>query len=74
MGYLPQVSGREVVKVLKKLGYVFDVEHGSPMILRHTSPPHRRISIPDHKILAKGTLRSIIRECGLTVEEFKNLF
>ena len=43
------------------------------MIFRHSEPPHRRISIPNHRELAKGTLRALIREAGLTVEEFSRL-
>jgi predicted RNA binding protein YcfA (HicA-like mRNA interferase family) len=35
--------------------------------------PHRRITVPDHDEIAKGTLHSIIRESGLTVEEFMGL-
>jgi predicted RNA binding protein YcfA (HicA-like mRNA interferase family) len=57
MGYLPQVSGKEVVKALEKLGYFFDVQHGSHMILRNSTSPFRRITVPNHKSLAKGTLR-----------------
>jgi predicted RNA binding protein YcfA (HicA-like mRNA interferase family) len=45
----------------------------SHIILRHTSPPHRRLSVPDHRELAKGTLRALIRESGLTVEQFQAL-
>jgi len=41
--------------------------------LRHRNPPHRRLTIPDHQEIAKGTLRTIIREAGLTVEELLNL-
>ena len=37
------------------------------------NPPHRRLSVPNHKELAKGTLRTLIREAGLTVEEFVSL-
>lgn len=73
MGVLPQISGREVVRALEKLGYAFDVQHGSHIILRQSFSPFRRITVPDHKTLAKGTLRSIIREVGLTVDEFKHL-
>jgi len=40
------------------------------MVLRRAMPPHRRLTIPDHRELAKGTLRSLIREAGITVEEF----
>jgi len=71
MSHLPRISGREVVKAMKKLGYELDRQAGSHMILRQTVAPHRRLTVPDHREIAKGTLRSIIREAGLTVEEFK---
>ena len=70
---LPVVSGGEAIKAFRKLGYELDVQHGSHIILRHTDPPHRRLSIPNHNELAKGTLRALIREAGLTVEEFTRL-
>lgn len=73
MSALPVVSGREVVKALEKIGYVLDRQRGSHMILRQPNPPHRRLTVPDHKEVAKGTLRAIIRQAGLTVEEFNNL-
>jgi len=66
---LPVISGRDAVKAFGKLGYVFDRQAGSHMILRNEAPPFRRLTIPDHKTIAKGTLRSLIREAGLTVEE-----
>jgi predicted RNA binding protein YcfA (HicA-like mRNA interferase family) len=70
---LPRISGREVVKALKKVGYERDRQRGSHIILRQTDSPHRRVTVPDHKEVAKGTLRAIIREIGLTVDEFKDL-
>jgi len=70
---LPRVSGREVVKVLLRIGYEYDRQRGSHTILRQATYPHRRIVVPDHKEVAKGTLRSIIRETGLTVDEFRKL-
>ncbi len=73
MSSLPVVSGREVVKALGKIDYVFDRQRGSHMILRQQSPPHRRLTVPDHAEVAKGTLRAIIRQAGLTVEEFTDL-
>ncbi|MGZ8844073.1 MAG: type II toxin-antitoxin system HicA family toxin [Pyrinomonadaceae bacterium] len=73
MSLLPRVSGRDVVKALTRIGYEHDRQRGSHIILRQNQYPHRRIVVPDHKEVAKGTLRSIIRETGLTVEEFKNL-
>jgi predicted RNA binding protein YcfA (HicA-like mRNA interferase family) len=70
---LPRISGRVVVKALKQLGYEHDRQKGSHIVLRQTVSPHRRVTVPDHKEIAKGTLRAIIREVGLTVDEFKDL-
>jgi predicted RNA binding protein YcfA (HicA-like mRNA interferase family) len=70
---LPRISGREVVKALRKIGYEQDRQRGSHIILRQTALPHRRIVVPGHDEVAKGTLRAIIRQVGLTVDEFKAL-
>ena len=73
MSKLPVVSGREAVKAFGRVGYKEDHQKGSHIILRHEAPPFRRLTVPDHKELAKGTLRSLIREAGLTVEEFRKV-
>ena len=73
MPKLPVVSGREVVKALSKVGFKLDHQTGSHMILRHDEAPHRRITVPNHKEIAKGTLRAIISDTGLSVEEFMDL-
>ena len=70
MSKLPVVSGHEAVRAFEKLEYVVDHQTGSHVILRHRAPPYRRLTVPAHRELAKGTLRSLIREAGLTVEEF----
>jgi predicted RNA binding protein YcfA (HicA-like mRNA interferase family) len=73
---LPRVSGREVVKALLKIGkigYEQDRQRGSHIILRQVAAPHRRLVIPDHNEVARGTLRALIRQAGLTVDEFKAL-
>jgi len=70
---LQLISGREAVHALQKVGYEIDHQTGSHIILRHINSPHRRLSVPDHKTLAKGTLRALIRQAGLTVEEFNEL-
>jgi predicted RNA binding protein YcfA (HicA-like mRNA interferase family) len=67
---LPLISGRKAVQALSKAGYELDRQRGSHMILRQTRPPHRRLVIPEHRELPKGTLRAIIRQAGLTVDEF----
>jgi len=70
---LPVVSGIKVVKALAKIGYDVDHQTGSHVILRQREDPHRRLTVPRHSELAKGTLRAIIRQAGLTVEEFLRL-
>jgi predicted RNA binding protein YcfA (HicA-like mRNA interferase family) len=70
---LPLLSAKEVCKAFEKLGYVMDHQTGSHLILRRPDPPHRRLTLPNHKEIAKGTLRAIIRQAGLTTGEFKNL-
>ncbi|MGA1840553.1 MAG: type II toxin-antitoxin system HicA family toxin [bacterium] len=71
MSKLPVISGRKVCKILKNFGYSIDHQTGSHIILRNESPPHRRLTIPNHKEIAKGTFRSILRQAGLTLNEFK---
>jgi predicted RNA binding protein YcfA (HicA-like mRNA interferase family) len=70
---LPALSGREVVQALRRLGYEPDHQTGSHIILRQAASPHRRLTVPDHKEIAKGTLRAVIRQAGLTVDEFLDL-
>ena len=73
MTKLPVVSGRQLMRALIEIGYELDHQRGSHMILRHCQPPHRRLTIPDHKEITKGTLKNILRESGLTVEELVRL-
>jgi len=67
------VSAREAVKAFQKVGYNFDHQTGGHIILRHRDPPHRRLTIPNHTEIAKGTLRTLLRQAGLTVEQFRAL-
>ena len=69
MTHLPVLSGRELVKALAALGYQRSHERGSHIILRKTSPPHQRLTVPDHPVIAKGTLAAIAREMGLTAPD-----
>jgi len=73
MSKLPVVSGKGAVKAFQKKGYTLDHQTGSHMILRQQISPFRRLTVPNHKELAKGTLRSLIREAGLSAEEFTAL-
>jgi predicted RNA binding protein YcfA (HicA-like mRNA interferase family) len=73
MAKLPTVSGAEAIRAFGRHGYEVDHQTGSHIVLRHRSPPHRRLTVPNHRELAKGTLRAVIREAGLTVDEFVDL-
>jgi len=73
MPKLPTLSGKDIIKALVKLGYELDHQTGSHLILRQKKKPYRRLTIPNHKEIAKGTLRAIIRQAGLTREEFLEL-
>jgi predicted RNA binding protein YcfA (HicA-like mRNA interferase family) len=70
---LPILSGNAVCLALKKIDYLIDHQTGSHIILRHDIAPFRRLTVPNHKEIAKGTLRAIIRQAGLTPEEFNAL-
>ena len=73
MPKLPVLSGIKVVKALSGIGYELDHQTGSHMILRHKEEPHRRLTVPNHDEIAKGTLLAIIRQSGLTRDEFMDL-
>jgi predicted RNA binding protein YcfA (HicA-like mRNA interferase family) len=68
LGRLSNISGKKAVKAFKKIGYRVDHQTGSHMILYH--PDRQTLSIPNHKELAPGLLRGVIRNSGLTVDEF----
>jgi predicted RNA binding protein YcfA (HicA-like mRNA interferase family) len=70
---LPVVSGHELCRILGKIGYSIDHQTGSHIILRNENPPYRRLTVPNHKEIAKGTLRAIVRQAGLTIEELRDL-
>ena len=73
MSGLSIISGKDLCKILKKIGYIVDHQTGSHIILRNKKYPFRRLTIPNHKEIAKGTLRAIIRQVGLSLNEFKKL-
>lgn len=72
MSKLPRVSASEIVKALMKIGYVFSRQKGSHIILLHREK-HSIVVVPNRKELPKGTLRSIINQANLTVDEFLEL-
>lgn len=69
MARLPRLSGRRVVKVFQSLGW--EVARRSNHIILIREGQAETLSVPDHKEVAAGTLRSLIRAAGLTVAEFE---
>ena len=66
---LPRISGRVCVKALGKAGFYLKRQRGSHMIVRRDEP-FAQVVVPDHRELDRGTLRAIVRQAGLGVEEF----
>lgn len=71
MSRLGNVSGREAVKVFKKIGYYIERQSSSHIVLHCEGRPV--LVIPDHKELAPNLLRSQIKLAGLSEEEFLSL-
>jgi predicted RNA binding protein YcfA (HicA-like mRNA interferase family) len=69
---LPLLSGREAVKVFAKAGWLVFHQKGSHIIL-YKANSERTLSIPDHKEIDRGLLRKLVRQAGMSVEEFCGL-
>ena len=71
MGRLPVLSGDDFAAMVARVGFSLDRTEGSHMIL--IGPTGRRLSVPRHRELGRGLLRALIRDAGLTREEFLEL-
>lgn len=71
---LPVLSGKDVIKVLKKVGFEEKRQKGSHIILaKETEQGKKAVVVPNHREIDKGTLLEIIRQAGLQREEFLKL-
>ena len=70
MAGLPRVSGREAVRALASVGYEVVRQSGSHIRLRHPTGARMPLTVPDHRELKSGLLRALIRDAGMSVEEF----
>lgn len=67
---LPVVSGADLIRALGKFGYLEVRQKGSHVRLRHPSAPRRLpVTVPLHPEIAFGTLRRILRDAAISVEE-----
>ena len=71
-GRLPVATGKDVVRARRSAGFIVDRIVGSHHVMTFPTDPTRTVTVPVHggRDLKPGTLRSIIRQAGLTVEEF----
>jgi predicted RNA binding protein YcfA (HicA-like mRNA interferase family) len=72
MSKLANISGRECIKALERAGFHVQRQKGSHIALVRDEP-FALVVVPDHKELDRGTLRAIIRQAGLSVDEFVEL-
>jgi predicted RNA binding protein YcfA (HicA-like mRNA interferase family) len=72
--HLPVISASEAIRAFTRIGYVVLPKRGkgSHTVLRHLQTG-RILTIPGHDPVRRGTLRAIIRQAGMSVDEFRNL-
>ena len=74
MAKLPIVKPKNIIAALQRAGFFIDYQTGSHARLIHQTKPQRRVSVPMHnKDLKRGTLKSILRQAELSVEDFIKL-
>lgn len=75
MSHVPQISGRQLVKALQKIGFQVSRQKGSHIRLVRISEGQKQlVTIPDHKVIRKGTLlQGILKPLGLSVEDLQRL-
>ncbi|MBN2506223.1 MAG: type II toxin-antitoxin system HicA family toxin [Verrucomicrobia bacterium] len=72
MSKLPSVSGQQVAAALQKVGFRIRRLHGSHIIMRRDDPFAQTV-VPAHRELDRGTLRAVLRQIDLSVDEFVRL-
>jgi len=73
MPKLPRVSGAEAIRALTKLGFVQVRQRASHVVLKRMDASGARgCVVPLHPELATGTLRGVLKQAGVLVEEFTN--
>ncbi len=66
---LPQISGRELVRRLRRYGFVVVRQRGSIRLEKNIEKGTIKITVPDHDILKKGTLHHILKAARVKLEE-----
>lgn len=71
MSRLPLLSGKEIIKALRKIGYREIRQRGSH--IRLSCSGKRSITVPDYKLVSRGLLRKILRDAEISSDEFGKL-
>lgn len=71
----PRITGAEVIKALKRAGWLFERQHGSHVYLKHPDRPYLRVTVAVHsgETIKPKTLQSILKQADLTISEFRDL-
>ena len=72
MSKLPVISGRDLVRALRNVGFELDRQKGSHMILFRAEPT-TTLSVPDHRELDRGTLRALLRQAAVTPDALSRI-
>jgi len=72
---LPRITGTEVIRVLRQVGWYVHHQRGSHVYLKHSDYPHMRITVAIHagETIKPKTLQSILKQAGLSINEFQEL-
>ena len=71
---LPVIRPKELIRMLQRAGFYVHHVSGSHYVLKNPSHPTVRVTVPFHnRDLKRGTLQSIVKQTGLTNEEFLKL-
>lgn len=75
MSNIPQISGKELIRALEKIGFSVSRQKGSHIrLVRIRGELKQLVTVPNHKVIHKGTLlNGILKPINLTLEEFKKL-
>jgi predicted RNA binding protein YcfA (HicA-like mRNA interferase family) len=65
-------SGKQIVKALRRIGFVVDHQKGSHIFM-HNLEKNITVIVPNHKEIRKGTLNNIIKKATISIEELKKL-
>ena len=68
---IPSLSGRDIVKILEKIGYRKIRQRGSN--IRLSAPKRKSVTVPDYGEIDQSLIRKILRDADLSADQFRKL-